>query len=825
MAISTLSRKEQHTMTSQYFFTSTASGTPIQAFSVKKVPAPKPVAAKSPAHLITIIDRSGSMYGVMHETREMVAKLLTVAEYQNEDLKVTVISYSSQGDCQVHAARTPIIEFMQPGSAALESVRRIEATALTCASQALQEACKHIAKGELTGIVLHTDGWFNDRSPTEEKKVIDHIIQHALWGNPEVFINTVGYGYADRALLDSIASRMSGRFVMASTVKEVYNAIFDTTKVLVGRTLPALPVSTEGCEWLAAHNMGQKKVNGGTTDFTLRGLGENDPVDIYRFTQVPLSQAQAELSGGAEYSHRGALILSRIALAQGDLRTAKAALLGSKYSPLLADGHHRAMSVTALGAFAVALEEALALPDLGAWTASLGLGMSDALPFTDLVNALNDERASIEIHVDSLLGKNAPPYRRRGLKRVPGTWDGTQFKPAAHRLAPRWEDAAGFVPYSGISFSSTTASASLLVSVDADLVDNATDQKIARVAGIKLDLRQHRNYTLISDGEVNLERLPIHVTNPGAFGRLKARGVFGAAATFTPGEVHLIDLKNRPLVADETPGAGISDNESDLPVTDILDNYTRLSIHKSWAAGLSGETVALPTMEVTPEQAEALLAHSITTGLNFSPSTTTPYVNRDEAVRSGEIDSYTRYEVTFGLVTVAVSSEEFNSGNELLNRFYQKAGDPKAKITLAELAAKAIEIEPRTLSARTKITAVDNFQKPIFDQEIANLMQGGQPPSVSDLQRMRDAYLNEIRPLVFEAGCTGVAPASFGPFLTGDAFTQKYPDCKVPKKAKEEGLFYVKGRVVMTITPRTEWYTTPKGEEVARSLTKHVEEV
>ena len=807
-------------MSTQFFFTSTASGTPIRAFSVKQVETPKPTAAKAPAHLITIIDRSGSMYGVMAETREMVAKVLTVAEYQHEDLKVTVISYSSQGDCTVHAARMPIAEFMKPGSEPLAQIRNMQATYLTCASQALQEACKHIDKNELTGIVLHTDGWFNDRSPTEERKTIDHIIQHALWGNPNVFVNTVGYGYADRAMLDSIANRMSGRFVTASTVKEVYNAIFDTTKVLVGRTLPALPVETDGAAWVAAHNMGQKKVNGSTTDFTLRGVEENDPVSIYRFTEVSLDRAQKEISGGAIYSHRGALILARIALAQGDLRTSKGALLGSKYAPLLAQGHHRALSVTALGAYATALDEVLAIQDLGAWMAPLGLGQSDALPFTDLVAALNDEAKNLEISIHDLLGPTAAPYKRRGIKRVQGEWvetDGVKtFTPSKRRLSARWEDAAGFVPYSTISFSGSTASANLLVSVPADVVDNATDEVIRRVAGIKLDLRQHRNYTLISDGEVNLPVLPLHVTNKAAFGRLQAKGVLPETAVFTPGVVQYIALTDRPLVNDSAD----TDIQTLLRIRELFTLNTRISIRKGWEAGLSPEVVESPLFYLTPEQVEALAAVDVTPKLNFSPKTTVPYLNQAEAVAKGELDSYTRYEVTFGLVNVAVSWDELHSGNELLARFYQKVGDPKAKITWADVSSGQAKIEPKELSSRTKITAVDVFQRAILEEEIEWLVKQGKDTELGSLQARREEILAALRPLVFEIGSTGVAPSLFGNFLTGDAFTQKHTECKVPKKVKEEGIFYTNGEVVLTIAPRIEWYTTPKGEEAAKALTQ-----
>ncbi|WP_107668022.1 hypothetical protein [Cyanothece sp. BG0011] len=54
------------------------------------------------AHSIIIIDCSGSMTWDIEELKETLLKLLTLDEYSNADLLVTLITYASQGDVTCH---------------------------------------------------------------------------------------------------------------------------------------------------------------------------------------------------------------------------------------------------------------------------------------------------------------------------------------------------------------------------------------------------------------------------------------------------------------------------------------------------------------------------------------------------------------------------------------------------------------------------------------------------------------------------------------------------------------------------------------------------
>jgi hypothetical protein len=54
------------------------------------------------AHSSIIIDRSGSMYSDIESLKENLIKLLTLEEYNNSQLIVSLISYSSQRDVTCH---------------------------------------------------------------------------------------------------------------------------------------------------------------------------------------------------------------------------------------------------------------------------------------------------------------------------------------------------------------------------------------------------------------------------------------------------------------------------------------------------------------------------------------------------------------------------------------------------------------------------------------------------------------------------------------------------------------------------------------------------
>ena len=142
-------------------------------YLVDEIEVPKPVLEPTVSHHIVVVDRSGSMYGVMDSTKSMVEKVMTVEEFQSSGLLLTLISYSSKGDFTVHFARTPVSEVLDPAKPHVAAIRNIRATCLTSVSGALTEALNHIVDTETTAVSIHTDGYFNDSSPAAEAQAVD----------------------------------------------------------------------------------------------------------------------------------------------------------------------------------------------------------------------------------------------------------------------------------------------------------------------------------------------------------------------------------------------------------------------------------------------------------------------------------------------------------------------------------------------------------------------------------------------------------------------------------------------------------------------------
>jgi hypothetical protein len=119
-------------------------GTPTAHFIVSEMEVPKPVLEPTVSHHVVIVDRSGSMYGVMKDTRAMVEKVMTVEEFASSEMLATLISYSSYGDYTTHFARKKISEVLDPNTGRVDEIRGINATCLTSVSSALTEALNHV---------------------------------------------------------------------------------------------------------------------------------------------------------------------------------------------------------------------------------------------------------------------------------------------------------------------------------------------------------------------------------------------------------------------------------------------------------------------------------------------------------------------------------------------------------------------------------------------------------------------------------------------------------------------------------------------------------
>lgn len=169
-------------------------GQPRAYYLVEPIDLPRPPAdpkAKAVAHSIIVVDRSGSMYGAIEETKDTLLKVLTLDEYAQFNLYVTLISYSGEGDVICHFERAPIREIMKRGSKYQQDIQKIRTAGLTCVSQALKLANSKVKDGELTAITLHSDGYANDPSSTSEANTLMQLTNE-LTGK-DAFVNTIAY--------------------------------------------------------------------------------------------------------------------------------------------------------------------------------------------------------------------------------------------------------------------------------------------------------------------------------------------------------------------------------------------------------------------------------------------------------------------------------------------------------------------------------------------------------------------------------------------------------------------------------------------------------
>jgi hypothetical protein len=800
------------------------AGKPREYYLVDEMEVPKPVLEPTVSHHIVVVDRSGSMYGVMDSTKSMVEKVMTVEEFQSSGLLLTLISYSSKGDFTVHFARTPVSDVLDPSKPHVAAIRNIRATCLTSVSGALTEALNHVVDTETTAVSIHTDGYFNDSSPAAEAKAVDAWIKKVAV-KPNVFVNTISYGnWTDFKILDRIASSLSGKCIVAKDVKQVYTALHDTSAVLAGRVLPAIHIASEGAALLAFHNVTQRKVNGASTGFSVKGVGPDDETRLFRFTKVD----EAAWASANETEASGADLLpvyvfSRILLGDQRLNDAKFALMSTRDEALI-KRHYKALTAEALSALAEDLEARIGganedYKDIGAY----GFG-ADKTSVLELCALLEKHKQDFTLDLDqTLMG-----YARRGVKRLSGKWndDGT-FAPASTRLVPTDDDTR--VSVTAFELSNAASTINMQVTRPADLYKDG--EKVTTVAGRKVNPAQIRSYTLVGDGEINAERLYLNISSKKLHAALVSKGLLPNEA-FDHAKPYILDLT-------QMPACSFSETVA-MPPEDTFNRLVELSIKRGiLLASLGGSAKA---DEWTAEQLAELKAHDLTAALWYSPPTANPYTDLNKAVSDGEIDARTSFSVTLGDARM-VSSKGLYSANEYLaRRFSVKVAGADAadcdkegflkKPKFVDLRGKATVVL-KTLSARTKLNAIDEATFPLFEQfllgsgfdsvHVASTDEEKATLLATIEESIETLYAERIRPLAFYIGATGLVPEGWTvEVLDAEALAARFEGIDVEKK-QADGTFLVNGNTVIGVFPEVAYFSTPLGVERVATIASSTE--
>ena len=418
------------------------------------------------------------------------------------------------------------------------------------------------------------------------------------------------------------------------------------------------------------------------------------------------------------------------------------------------------------------------------------------------------------------------------MKRVLGTRDdaGSLMPPT---LKTEFADDDEYVRVSSYDVNRNAATMNMLISRRVKLVRVKGGEVIQQVAGVKLDqLSTFNNYTVVGDGELNIDRLKICISGKKLFDALVNEGIL-ENEDGTPAGKH--DAKGAYLLRlDLLPLVPPFDGAVDL--TGVFDHLCGLKI----LASLCGAHLKEASEDFTPEQVEELKKHYLSKSLFLNFPTTNPYVDRLDALSKGVIDTRTSYKIDIGNKHI-LNLSKLHSANKFLERMYEMRlnGQPVEKPKFEDALDGTWAYGFKTLSARVKVTKVDELMKDYFDEflglkptgvtvklldgvgakDLAKIvgerLKGKQPDRKAFVAALTDArkrledtqeqlFRDKLTQLVFYIGSTGLLPEEIDvKALTADQISNKYPDLALSKDERE-GTFFEIGDVLLTVYAKTE---------------------
>lgn len=815
----------------------------VEECGINTAPAEVPAVSD----LILVVDASGSMYGDMASMRETVLKVFTLDEYRESKVRVTVISYSSKGDVVTHFERASIADIAKTESQHQRQIRALTVRGLTCISQGLlaarDVAKKAAADGGTIAVQLLSDGYANDSSPTAEKREIEAIVE-SFKGIANLFCNTIAFrSSSDFQLLASVSNALSGSCIQATSIKQVYDAIYDTEKLVAGKTFPTLQLPLGDWTQQVFVSRSAKKILGASADLTVCGLAADDDRTVYRYKRVTESAyKKAKLS---EASSTAMYAFARAAISEGALNTAKYAMVSTRNWTFLQE-HGKALTGEQIAAFADALDQAVFLRLSGTPEPKTYGFAKPATSVLDVCRILDAHKGGFSVDVVKLV----QGYRRRGVKRLLGT-RGPDGKVVPPTLRTVYRDEDNYVSVGGFDTNRNTATINMMIVQPVDLV-RADGSVVKDVAGIKLTdrLTDYKQYTIVGDGVVNIPSLSVRISDKKLWKTLLDAEV--VSGDFVPGESCVLDFASRPLVSYDAafdPAA----------LSGLPERIFRLRVLSSLLGALLREA----STSYTPDQVKALREHYLSEKLYVNFPTCNPYIKEQDAASRGEIDYKVSYKVNFG-VPEALSPSTFYSANEFLARWYTCEGvaDSK-KPKLIEWWQSKFKATRKDHSKLKSITLVDTLMAGVFDdflgldpftpdamviENIANLMD--LPPdeysavrevfdrkltedkAVEVLTSFRkrvdaaidDIFSKEISPLVFFVGATGLIPDEWGELkaLTAEQLVVQFPIAQLSKDEREATFYVVPtGKtsppVILSIFAKSEPYSTERGVQAVKA--------
>ena len=766
-------------------------------YLLDELEVPKAEVSPEVAHHIMVVDRSGSMYYDIDKLKQSIEQALTVDSFVgNEHTLTTLISFSSHGDVKLHWSKVPIADVVKMDSPYVRELRGIRATYLTGISQGLELALQQVNSGQTTGITLFTDGYANHPSPSAENRALDAFVAKAKT-KPGLFLNCIGYrDWCDWPRMKAMSNALSGTTVKARSFGHVLETMKGTQELLSGGVKPAVTFEAGGTEtFVLAINKSTGQVNSSArgAGLTMVGLSESDEIEAWRVTELPSTDRGprgATALKKAEAWRTGALISALVT--KLDLRAAKDLLFVSGNKTLW-EAHQSAATPSTLAEM---------LNDLNFWVRAqsndmykMGRNTKPKYSLFDFAEAMNQAPQG-SIALSNTFYAN---YRRRSEKRIPGKRldDGTIQPPNA-------TSKSGTAYVRGMSFNTTEATVQLETAAALELFDRK-GKRVWEVEMVSLkNLTEYRSYTVMSSGERNVDTIPLVAVD--------RRGVKALAPFLTPAKAKKLQPGGTAVIELRRFGMG---EESLMNLSDVTSAV--LGLHEATAEVkfLSAAHDKARTSDFGPGQLEALRELHLTPALYFSPPTTPQFADQDEAIQKGWLDSYTRYTVNFGTVDI-LNSGAFRSANAFLARWYtvMRDGEEIKKPKLVDVYYDDKVTFQLKEKRRGADTSADLLMAKVFERRLGKERLG--PESVGqELKRFKSIVDNtyaDLAPLVMQIGCTGLLPAHLAnamPRLEPEGFSKTH-GVKL-KAAESEGVFYDNGTVVISIVPKTGWYTTDAG--------------
>jgi hypothetical protein len=811
------------------------AGQAIGHYLVERTDLSDRTAAVAPAlaHNIILIDRSGSMRADLGLLKDTLLKLLTLEEYAQSQLIITLVSYASKGDVQVHFQRVPIREVMQPGSSYLKEVRKLRTAAKTCMSQALETAAALIQPGERTAVTLHSDGYADDPSPASEERALFALCRRLRQG--DVFFNTIAYSDdADYLLLARLANAVSGTCVCAGDIKEVYDALHNTSTLLSAAPVPPLEVPLPpGCDYQVFVSRAGRRVIGSANGLRVCGLRAGADAAVYRYRKVAPAAHDAADDYLVATTSESVYALARAFLAEGHLNRAKYTL-ASTLDATLTNRHVRALTNPQIAALAHDLDEALFHPAVvHRHQVRAQVVVKDQLSVLRVCQLLAEHRDHLIVNRRDL----DKHYTHRGLKRVPGHRDakGNLVKPW---LRTRPLGAGDYAHALALDISHHAASINLRLAQRVQLVRSEDSTPVGEVAGLLLDdLTEYHTYTLVGDGMVNVPALRLKISSPATFAVLKERGVLvrdsGPVGGYDFRTEYTVRFDDRPLV----PLGGVP--------TDIQGVFEELAAVKVLSS-LFSACLREDAEGYAPCQLEDLKRHYLSRNLYVNFPTTTEYRDLEEALESGDVDARVSYRVEIGSREI-LNLDKLYSANEFLERTYEafdrEAGQPLSGKPTCELTLDdEVRFGHKAQSARIQVTGADAFMRRFFDDYLgieyngsvsAVLAQVGADSLRRLLQERRNGgpvgreelvdalrtalprlkehserqYRERVCPLVFYVGSTGLLPDELeAKAETAEELQARYPGLQFSAEERE-GTYFEVGDTILGVYAVNEYFS------------------